>query len=61
MKFKGITKNYGTIVRLENSAKDISFDRLGVKVLKAQAINFIRELAKQEGEIYAACFMQEEH
>jgi len=33
-KCKVITKNYGTTVRLEHGTKGITYDRLGIKVLK---------------------------
>ena len=33
-KFKGIIKNYGTIVKLEYSNKEISYNRLSIKNLK---------------------------
>ena len=60
-KFKGIVKNYGIAVRLEHGAKGIACDRLGIKELKSQAINFITELAETEGETHATRFMREEH
>ena len=59
--FKDITKNYSTAVRLEHGAEGISFDRLGTKVLKTQAIDFIRESAEEGGEALAMHFMQEKH
>ena len=60
-KFKGIVKNHGIAVRLDHGTKGIACDRLGIKELKSQAINFITELAETEGETHATRFMREEH
>ena len=56
-KFESITKNHSTVAKSEHGAKGISFDRLGAKVLKTQAISFIRELAEHKGETHAVRFV----
>ena len=60
-KSKGIVKNYYITVRLDYGTKGITYDGLGIKELKSQAINFITELAKIEGETSTIRFMREEH
>ena len=55
-KFRKIVKNHGAAVKLDHGAKGIAYDRLGIAVLKLQAINFIKELVKEEGDTRRAIY-----